>query len=207
MLGRPALGDDLQRGEPGRGRQRIGVEGPLLQNAFEAVLVQLTFEGLDLQDVALADDRATRQAAGHDLGQGSDVGRDAIDLLGAARAVAEAGDHLVEDQHHAALGGERAQVTQKRHAGGDDAVGSAAGLDDDRRHLARVRIEQLADRVDVVRVGHQHRLGDRFRDARRRWRIERRLIAGHGVVVPAVEVAREADDLYAPRIRPSIAHG
>src|SRR5438874_895551 len=52
-----------------------------------------------IENVLAPGDRAARQTAGEDLGQGRQVGADAISLLRPARRDAEAGHHLVEDQH------------------------------------------------------------------------------------------------------------
>src|SRR5207302_2036457 len=82
-----------------------------------------------------------------------------------------------------------------------------AWLQNDRGDFDGVRIQQLTYRFDVVWIRHQHRLADRLWYACRRRRVEWRLIAGHGVVVPAVEVSGEPNDLLAARIRPSVSHG
>ena len=62
-----------------------------------------------VHDVRPPGNRAARQTAGDDLGQHAHVGRDAEARLRAAARPAEAGDHLVEDQHHAVLARQLAQ--------------------------------------------------------------------------------------------------
>jgi len=46
-------------------------------------------------------DAREREAAGHDLAEGREVGNDLVELLGAAVGEAEAGDDLVEHERHA----------------------------------------------------------------------------------------------------------
>src|SRR3546814_7451032 len=50
-------------------------------------------------NLLLAADGAARHPAGHDLRHRREVGNDAVARLQPAWAPAEAGDHLVEDQH------------------------------------------------------------------------------------------------------------
>jgi hypothetical protein len=119
----------------------------LLQDALEAVFVQLALERLHVEHIAVADHGAARQAAGNDLGQRRHVGCHPVELLRAARAVAKPGDHLVEDQNDAAR---PCQVAQLAGMARRRKSRSTPGLDDDRCDLVRMRVQQLAHRVDVV---------------------------------------------------------
>ncbi len=86
--------------EDGQGRfgcseaHRLGGIGATMGNAL-AVFAQ---------DLFLAADRRDRIAVGDRLGDGEDIGLDAIELLGAALADAEAGLHFVDDHQHAIFG-------------------------------------------------------------------------------------------------------
>jgi hypothetical protein len=68
----------------------------------------------EIEDVLAAGDGTPRQASGENLGEGRQIGPDAVFGLGTARRHAEAGHHLVEDQQHAVLPGQFAQRLQKR---------------------------------------------------------------------------------------------
>ena len=99
-------------GDPGRRRERVGVEGAGMVDLFLAGrLGDLEVE--QVEDVLAPGDRAARQAAGEDLRQRRQVGPDAVGLLRAAGRDAEAVDHLVEDQQDAVLGGEPAQRVEE----------------------------------------------------------------------------------------------
>ena len=56
-----------------------------------------------VHQLAAAAQRADRIAVGHRLAERGQVGRHAAQLLVAAQCVAEAGDHLVKDQHRSVL--------------------------------------------------------------------------------------------------------
>ena len=94
---------DNREGGDGRSRaERVGVECSLMADLL-AARAGRGF-GIELvHDVGAPCDRSTRQPAGHDLGQDAHVRRDAESLLRSAARPAEAGDHLIEDHHHAVL--------------------------------------------------------------------------------------------------------
>ena len=147
-----------------------------------------------VEDLALAGDGAARQAAGHDLGQDAEVGRDAQRLLRAARRPAEAGDDLVHQHHHAALGGHVAdrlhEARRQRHL----APRRARRLEHHDGDVVAA-FDQLHDRADIVGRHQDREIGDALRDARHRGAVIVRGGAGRDVVVPAMEVADEAHDL------------
>jgi hypothetical protein len=116
--GRTGVGraHDFECRDPGRGGQRVGVEGALMGDLLAVGgLGHLKVE--EIEDVLAADDRPARQAAGEDLGQGRHVGPDAVFGLGAARLHAETGHHLVKDQQNAMLPGQFAQRCEKGRLG------------------------------------------------------------------------------------------
>ena len=88
--------DQLERGQPGRHRQRVARQ--------RAGLVHGAQRRQAGHDVAPAAKGRRRHAAADDLAQAGHVRRDAVVRLRAAQRHAEAGHHLVEDQHGAVLG-------------------------------------------------------------------------------------------------------
>src|SRR6185503_19793654 len=92
--------DERERGNCSGGVQRIGIERSLLAD----LLAPSGFRGggIDLvEDVPLACDRASRQAAGEDLRQYRHVGNDSEARLRAAARPAKARDDLVEEKQDA----------------------------------------------------------------------------------------------------------
>ena len=76
LLAGLASADDLQRGDAGGGRERIGIVGAGMRNLL-ALLALGRVEVEIVQDVAPANDRAAGQSARQDLGERREVGRDA----------------------------------------------------------------------------------------------------------------------------------
>ena len=94
-----------------------------------------------LHDLALAAERADREAAADDLAERGEVRRDAVELLRAAERDAEARDDLVEDEHDAVLVAQRrAAPARKPGLRRDDAHVAGDRLDDDRRDLVACRL-------------------------------------------------------------------
>ncbi len=117
--------------------------------------------------VGTADQRGDRVAVGHGLGEGAQVGRHAGDRLVAAERMAEAGDHLVEDQHRSML---RAQLAQRREELGPGQHAADVvrdDLDQDGRDLLAARLERLGQRLDIVEGQDQRLLGDLGHHAQR----------------------------------------
>ncbi len=94
------LGDDLERGQAGRGGDRIGVERSLVRHAMLGVPNPIVAQGHHVHDVIASGHGAAGKPAGDDLGKGGQVGLYAQPLLRAAGGQAKAGDDLVEDQQH-----------------------------------------------------------------------------------------------------------
>src|SRR5216684_1177985 len=88
---------------------------------------------------------ADPDAATEMLGDGDDVGNDAVALETEHRAeLAEAGLLLVDDEQHAALDAELLETPQPTRRRLDHAAGAEQGLGDDRRRPTRaLRIQQL----------------------------------------------------------------
>jgi len=193
LLGKVLVAQQRQR-RHGRGRrQRIGVEGA---GMGDLLLLPCRGRGVidQVENLALAGDRAARQAARHDLGQDAEVGRDAHRLLRTARRPAETGDDLVHQHHDAApcrdLAHLLGEARRQRHL----APRSARRFEHHRRDVVAA-LEQLHDRTDIV-GGHQDRqVGHALGNARGRRAVIVRGGARGDVVVPAMEVADEADDL------------
>src|SRR5260221_1261627 len=94
---------------------------------------------------------ADPDAAAEMLGDGDDVGNDAVALETEHRAkLAEAGLLLVDDEQHAALDAELLETPQPTRRRLDHAAGAEQGLGDDRRRPTRaLRIEQLEARLQA----------------------------------------------------------
>ena len=80
---------------------------------------------VDGHDVGAAAEGAHRQPAADDLAEAGEVGLDAVHFLHAAGREPE-GDHLVEHEQHAALGGDRAQALEEGVIGGQRAGAGAS---------------------------------------------------------------------------------
>ena len=146
-------------------------------------------------DVGAAGDRAAGQAAGDDLGEDAQVGRDAVARLRAAARPAKARDHLVEDQQHAVRARELAQLGEEARRQRHLAPGGAGRLQDDRRDVvARLPASR--------RRGAGSSAGSRIVCSTRPAGMPAGtppskcdMAPGRHAVVPAVEVADEADHL------------
>jgi len=90
----------------------LALNVPAVGHALAAVPVGVAAEREQRHQRTLATEGAARQPARNDLGERRQIGRDAEVRLGAARRVAEAGDHFVEDQHHAVALRQRPQLLQ-----------------------------------------------------------------------------------------------
>src|SRR5262249_51442946 len=86
-----------------------GVEGAVRGHALRAIPQGIATRGHGRQEQLLPTHGGPGEPARHDLGEGGEVRSDAEVLLGAAGRVAEARDHLVEDQYHVVPLGQRAQ--------------------------------------------------------------------------------------------------
>ena len=161
--------------------------------SLPALFVDLEIQ--QFEDVLAPGDRAAGQAAGEDFRQCRQVRADAVGLLRAARRDAEPVDDLVEDQQHAVLGGQPAQRVQEIRVDRQFAAIGAGRLDDRGGDLALVLFQQPRQRRFVVLVAQQHVAGDRIEHAGRRRAVEMICVARRHVVVPAVEMIIEADQL------------
>ncbi len=197
--------EDLELGDGGGGHQRGAAVGPLVGHALRAVALGVARERDHVHDVGAAGERGAGQAARHRLREAREVGRHAEIFLRAAGGHAEAGDDLVEDQHHAAPARLVAQLLQELGIRGHRHRPAAGRLEDDRRHL--VVFQQLAHVVDVVARRDERRRERAGRHAGGGRNLERILHRGHERVVHAVEVALELDDVIAPGEGARHAHG
>ena len=151
-------------------------------------------------------DHAHRQAAPEGLAVGDHVGLHAEVLLRTPRGEPEAGEHLVEDQHDAALGADLAQPAQPVGIGGAVGVGVATAVDQravgGRRRVRVQRLQRIDDHAGDVAARTQHAqralvaLAQRVGLARGQ-RVAR---AGLHVLPPAVVGAGEADQVGAARV-------
>ncbi len=97
---RPLALVEARLGEHVHGRRH---RGALHDVGVVGARVRVAAVGDHAHDRARAADGGHREAAAEALGQGREVGHDAVPLLGAAAAEAEAGDDLVEDEQRAVL--------------------------------------------------------------------------------------------------------
>ena len=132
----------LDRGERRGARRRMAVEGAGEERGLPGRRRE------EVHQLGLAAERRDGPAVRHRLAERRQVGRHAGDGLVAAEPVAEAGDHLVEDEHRAVLRRELAQPLEE------------AGLREHGADVVRDRLED--DRGDVVL------LDERALDRRRR---------------------------------------
>ena len=184
----------LDRRERGRGRRGMAVE----RAGEERGLPGRGRE--EVHQLGLAAERRDGPAVRHRLAERRQVGRHAGDRLVAAEPVAEARDHLVEDEHGAVLRRELAQPLQeaglRQH--GADVVGDQ--LEDDRGDV--VLVERALDLVGVVEAADDRRV-DHLGQHPPRERILRAHALGgrdhvhRDRVVPAVVAALELDHVAA----------
>ena len=151
-----------------------------------------------------------RQAAADDLAQARQIGRDAVELLGAAVGNPEPGDDLVEDQQRAVGVGHPPQRWEKLRRWRNDTHVGRDRLDDDGRHFVPVGLQQRLDRLHVVVAGHQRQVSVSRWHARAVGHAEGEA-AGPGpdqeAVGMAVVAALELDDLVTARERASDSNG
>src|SRR2546426_7746007 len=113
-----------------------------------AVPVGIAPEGEHSHELMLATEGAAREAAGHDLRERGEIGRDAEVRLRTTGRVAETRDHLVEDEHHAVARRQRPELLEVTRDGRRRPGLAARGLEDDRGDVAA--LESDLDRLDVV---------------------------------------------------------
>ncbi len=120
-----------------RARQRATAEGRPVQTGMES-----------LRNRFGRKNRAQRQSGRQWLGDGSDVGKNPIVLIGEHLSrTAKAALDFVEDQRRAGFLGQRPRGFQKLAAGGMDAAFSLHGFNADRAHLG---IELLLEIRNIV---------------------------------------------------------
>ena len=165
-------------------------------------------EGLDdAHHLGSAPEGADRDPASDALREAEEVRLHAEVLEGPTPGQDDAGLHLVEDQDDAVLGGELADPLEVAGLRRHDADVELDGLDDDRRDLVVVGLEDRGEDLRLVER-RDHRLRDprardpgagrdRLRLLDRSHRLPGRLDADEHVVVVAVVAALELDDLLA----------
>ena len=187
------VGQNLELRQPCRHRDRVaGQRARLIHRAARRDL---------FHQRARARVRADRHAAANDLAKGDQIGTHAEVFLRAARRKAEARDDLVKDQEAAVLVAQVAQALQKAVLRRHNAHVRRDRLDDHRRDLSRVGVQQALDRGEIVVLRHQgilrraagHALGVRL--ALRERAAAR---ANQHRIRMAVVAALELDDLVAP---------
>src|SRR5215472_418769 len=148
----------------------------------------------EVENVFAAGDRPARKAARRDLRQGGQIGPDAVLRLSPSRRNAETGDDLIEDQDHTVLTGQFAQAGQEVRVDRQLCAVRAGRLDDRGGDVA-VRLEQAGEAFGIVLLGQQQAAAHTRQYTRRRAAVEVARVARGHVVVPAVEVVLEADQL------------
>ena len=126
---------------------------------------------------------------------------------------AEAGHHLVEDQHRAVPIAKLAQALQESRPRRDEVHVACDRLDDHAGDLVGMRLERRGDVVEIVVGEHQRLAGDRRRHAGRRGLAEGerpRARLDQQAVAVAVIAAFELHDLRPPGVtacEPQRRHG
>ena len=149
-------------------------------------------------------------AAAHDFAHGAEVGRDAVEFLGAAVGQPEAGHHLVENQRDVVAGGQAPKPLEETGTRGDDAL---QGLDYDRRQLLVMRLEDGLGGGQVVEWGDEHEVGDGPGDAAAVGLGQGEFQGGaggdahQGVIAAAVVASLEFQDFFPPGEGAGDTHG
>ena len=129
---RIALGDDLQRRDPGRGGQGIGVErAGVLHLRLALTKVE------NVEDVRTPGQATSRKSAGENLGQRRKIGLDMVISLSAAGMDAKAADDLVENQQSAMF---LRQLTQGLKKFASNGHGSEMAAGSFQNHAADLRV-------------------------------------------------------------------
>jgi tetratricopeptide (TPR) repeat protein len=145
-------GARLERGQPGRRRQRVAGQ--------RARLVNRPGRSKAAHDVRPPAERGARQPAAHHLAERHQVAANPVDAVPARRRHPEPGQHLVHDQQRAASVAHGPQQLVEPGRGGHHAHVRRAGLGNDARDLRAPGGEQVPDRVRVV-VRQHDRVGRR----------------------------------------------
>ena len=157
---RVELPGEVERGEPGRGGDRVPGQRPGLVHGPDGREL--------LHHVAPAAERGAREPAADDLAEDRQVGRDAVHALRAAERDPEPGDHLVEHQQRPRLRTPVAEALEEPRLGRHDAHVGGDGLDDRRgdpvaharRTPGRPRARSLNGTVSVSRAAPSVTPGD-----------------------------------------------
>jgi hypothetical protein len=141
-----------------------------------------------------------RQAATHDLAERDEISGDAVASLRSRPPDTKPRHHLVENEERTVRFAPRAEAFEKACLRRDAAHVAGDRLDDDRRNLLGVRVEQRVHRSEVVEGGRQRVRGHPRWDAgavRHAERCQTRSGPNEESVGVAVIAARELDDLVA----------
>ena len=155
VLERVGVAQDGQRLDRGRGGHPVA--------GVRAAVADLV--GQDAHDLAPPAEGGGRVAVAHRLGVRGEVRRDPEVLGRAAAGEPEPGLDLVEDQQDPELLGQRAHRLVEARLGHDPLGVAEDRLDDDRRDVLALALEEPAQDVDVVVAGRDDRLGDGVGDA------------------------------------------
>ena len=147
-----------------------------------------------VQDVLATANGAARKAASDDLGQGGEVGRDTVVGLRPAGGDPKTGNHLVEDQEGAVLTGQRPQLVQGVDGRRDLARVAADRLNHHGGYIA-IAGQDLAYQFEVVRRDEDDLPGHLLVDPDAGRTVEMGVDPERHVVVPAMKMPVEADDL------------
>ena len=152
-----------------------------------------------VHQIGAAADGAARHAAGQDLPEDGEIGVHPGELLDAAGRPPEARHHLVVDEQRTGGAGEPPRRGEKPLRQRHGAPGRSGRLEDHGRDVAR--LERLGQGAGVG-GNDGHRVGGRAGQARRVRPVERRVGAHRHLIVPAVEVPGQLDDLVPAGGRP-----
>ena len=139
--------NQLERRQAGRHRHRVAGQ--------RTGLIDGTKRGDLFHDLASAAEGPERHAAADHLAESGQVGRDAIKALGAVQANAEAGHHLVEDQHRAVLRGQFAHGPEKFGGRHDQVHVAHDRLDDDGGDPVAMSGKGIGELLRII-VGKDH---------------------------------------------------
>ena len=132
--------ENLQSLLGGRQRYRMRRVGAAVRNAVADLA----------HDVLAARQHGDRIAVGHGLGEGAQIGLDAVEFLHAAARHPEPGFHLVDEQHHAVLVAQRPRRAQIFRLRGDPQAIAHDGLDQQAGDPVRVALEYILELIRIV---------------------------------------------------------
>ena len=183
----------LQAGNSGGGANGVGIVCSVVTDLLEA----LGCRGVEIEqfeDGLRTGDRPARETAGEYLCERSEIRSDAEIRLRAAGRYAETGHNFVEDEHDAASGGHPPEHVDEFPCDWQNPEAPAGRLEHNCSDVV-AGLEESARSLQIVGTGEQDVVRNLLEQSRGCAAVEVVVHTECGVVLPAVEVTHQADQL------------